>query len=134
MKKKIITKIKSILKFILEAIIFVVAWILILPITLINIVAVAFKYKSIRGYFLSTASSIDRWGNREFRTLWNLVLINKYSNNHFGSIEETISSVLGKNQRHKTLTLLGKILVFILDKLDKDHCKESINDNVEYFK
>ena len=42
----------------------------------------------------------------------------------FGNVNETISSALGKNQRDKTLSWFGKGICFILDKLDKDHCKK----------
>ena len=43
-------------------------------------------------------------------------------------MEETISSVLGKNQRDNTLSFAGKVLVFILDTIDKNHCKKSIKE------
>lgn len=46
----------------------------------------------------------------------------------FGDFRETISSVLGKNQRDGTLSKKGEILVSILDFIDKDHCKKSINN------
>jgi len=46
----------------------------------------------------------------------------------FGKTGETISSALGKNQRDNTLTNCGKILVTILDFLDKNHCKKSIKE------
>lgn len=46
----------------------------------------------------------------------------------FGKVQETISSVLGKNQRDGTLTALGKLIAGMLDFLDPDHCKESIQD------
>lgn len=42
-----------------------------------------------------------------------------------------ISSVLGKNQRDKTLSSTGKVLAGILDFIDKDHCKESIEELTE---
>ena len=48
----------------------------------------------------------------------------------FGKRKETISSVLGKNQRDKTLTFTGKAIAFILDKIDKNHCQKSIDDLV----
>lgn len=78
-----------------------------------------------KGYFRSTAVNLDKFGNREFRTLWNETL-RKKSGYKFGNPEETISSALGKNQRDKTLTNAGKSLAWILDTLDKDHCVKSI--------
>ena len=56
--------------------------------------------------------------------LFNKVLINE-KGYRFGDIRETISSVLGKNQRDKTLTKTGKVLVWVLD---KNHCEKSIED------
>ena len=85
------------------------------------------KYGNTKGYFRSTALSIDIWANREFRTLWNDKL-RIDSGYEFGKENETISSALGKNQRDKTLTICGKILVTILDFLDKNHCKKSIKE------
>ena len=79
------------------------------------------------GYFKSSAVNLDRFGNSEFRTLFNLTL-KKKEGYKFGNMEETISSVLGKNQRDNTLSFAGKVLVFILDTIDKNHCKKSIKE------
>ena len=103
-------------------ILFIIAYVLYLPLTLVNWLFV--KDKS--GYFKSSAVNLDKFGNREFRTLFNKVLIN--DNGHrFGDIEETISSVLGKNQLTGTLTKCGLVLVWILDKIENDHALKSIN-------
>ncbi len=101
---------------------FLIAYILFLPLSIINYLVV----KNKKGYFKSSAISLDKFGNREFRTLLNktLRLENGYK---FGRIEETISGVLGKNERDKTLTTTGKILVWILDKIDKNHAFKSID-------
>ena len=110
------------MKVIAHIIFFVIAWLLILPLTIINFFLVHDK-----GYFLSTARSIDVWANYKFRTLWNFELINDgvayYS---FGIKYETISSALGKNKRIKSLSNAGKILVFILDTIDKNHTENAI--------
>ena len=111
----------------MNLLLFLVAWILILPLTVWNLIVVYQKYGNTKGYFRSTALSIDIWANFEFRTLWNTKLrIN--GGYEFGKIGETISSALGKNQRDKTLTICGKILVAILDFLDKNHCIKSIKE------
>jgi hypothetical protein len=101
---------------------FGIAYVLFLPLTVINYWFV----KNKRGYFKSSAISLDRFGNREFRTLFNKVLIldNGYQ---FGDISETISSVLGKNEKDNTLTKAGKWLVWVLDKIDKNHAAKSID-------
>jgi hypothetical protein len=101
-------------------ILFIIAYILYLPLTVINWLFV--KEKS--GYFKSSAVNLDKFGNREFRTLFNKTLANGH---RFGDINETISSVLGKNQLTRTLTGLGKALVWILDKIDNNHAIKSID-------
>ena len=100
---------------------FIIAYILFLPLTIFNALNVRKK-----GYFKETAINLDRFGNREFRFSLNKYLIHKDSIDKFGDIRETISSVLGKNQEKKQLTKLGYIICCILDDLDKDHCKNSI--------
>lgn len=105
-------------------ILFLIAYILLLPLTIINFIVVWNK-----GYFRSTAISIDKFANREFRATWNKFLITKQGYK-FGNELETISSALGKNQRDKTLTKIGRILCSILDTIDKEHCKKSINNNI----
>ena len=101
---------------------FLIAYILFLPLSLINFLVV----KNKKGYFKSSAINLDKFGNREFRTLLNLTLRIE-SGYKFGDMKETISGVLGKNERDKTLTTTGKYLVFILNKLDKNHCLKSID-------
>ncbi len=44
----------------------------------------------------------------------------------FGNPNEAISSTLGKNEKNNTLSLIGKGLVWLLNLIDKDHCKKSI--------
>lgn len=105
-------------------ILYILAYILLLPITIINFLVVWNK-----GYFKSTALSIDIFANREFRASWNKFLI-KPDGYSFGKMNETISSALGKNQRENTLTKTGIILCWILDKIDKDHCQKSINNEI----
>lgn len=105
-------------------ILFIIAYVLYLPLTVVNWLFV--KEKS--GYFKSSAINLDKFGNREFRTLFNKTLIND-KGHRFGNIEETISSVLGKNQLTGTLTNIGKVLVWILDKIENDHSLKSIDKN-----
>jgi len=100
---------------------FVIAYVLYLPLSFVN----WFFVDNKRGYFLSSAINLDKFGNREFRTLWNKTLINN-KGHKFGDINETISSVLGKNQLTGTLTKFGNILVWILDKIDNNHALKSI--------
>ena len=107
-----------------------VAIILYVPLTIINTILVLSKYgwkfKTIDNYFYQTAVDIDRFANRNFRTLWNETL--QRNGYQFGDERETVSSALGKNKRDNTLTQTGKILCFILDRLDENHCIKSIKE------
>ena len=98
-------------------------WVILTP---INWIIVTFKHGLSNQYFRETAVDIDKFGNRNFRTFFNTTM--KIKDGYaFGNVNETISSVLGKNQRDKTLSWFGIIICFILDWLDEDHCKNSIN-------
>ena len=101
----------------------------IVPMTIINRHYVAEKNGSTYGYWQSTAKNIDIWANKEFRATWNAKLIIP-SGYKFGIEGETISSALGKNELMGTLTKEGKILVKILNRLEKNHCILWINNDV----
>lgn len=119
-------KMKKVFKFLGGLFLFVLAYVLFLPLSLLNFVILLFKCSAGK-YFLSSATNLDRFANYEFRTLFNLTL-KKKQGYEFGNFEDTISSVLGKNQRDKKLSVTGKVLAWILDKIDKDHCKKSIKE------
>lgn len=104
----------------------VLAWLLFLPLTIWNYWYVENK----SGYFFSSALNLDIYANREFRTLWNKRLITADSKHKFGKVGESISSVLGKNERDGTLTKEGKKLVSLLNRIDKNHSFKSIQDNI----
>ena len=111
----------------MNLLLFIIAWILIPPLTVWNLIIVNQKYGNTKGYFRSTALSLDIWANFELRTLWNTKLrIN--GGYEFGKIGETITNALGKNERDNTLSKIGKLLVKILDFLDKNHCQKSMKD------
>ena len=112
------------MKWLIDILLFLIAYLLFLPLSIANFIILCFK-GGAKGYFLSSALSLDIYANREFRTLWNNTLRKPYSY-EFGKVGETISSVLGKLQRDNQLTITGKCLVFILDTLDKNHCFKSI--------
>lgn len=75
----------------------------------------------------SLALGLDQIGNAVCRDMFNRLLIEK-DGYKFGKVQETISSVLGKNERDWTLSLGGLLLVIVLDSIDKDHCRNSIQD------
>lgn len=88
-----------------------------------------FKWKRLSGYFRTLAVGIDRFGNHHFQSLFNYLFVaeNGYQ---FGNFNETVSSALGKNEHFGKLTKSGKILVAVLNLLDKNHCQKSINWNI----
>lgn len=84
-----------------------------------------FTWKRLSGYWRTFAIAVDRFGNYQYRSLWNRFLRTD-SGYEFGDFRETISSALGKNQRYETLTKLGNLLANILDFIDENHCEKSI--------
>jgi hypothetical protein len=106
-------------------ILFVIALILIFFLTIVNYWYVENK----KGYFLSTAKNLDIFANREFRAFWNSVLIES-DGYQFGKEGETLSSALGKNQRLEKLKPKGRWLVRQLNRIDENHCLESINEAI----
>lgn len=110
--------------------------------------------------FLLIALSIDRLGNVIAKDLFNVYFLKNENCYKFGNTKETISSAAGKNILYSkstkvskySLTLnfyffewkvynfsyfkysnfrfFGNLLVNILDHLDKNHCLNSIDNNV----
>ena len=155
--KNILAFLKDVATFALHVALFYIAYKMVAPLIVACLIAVWYKYGSVKGYFLNSAASLDRWGNSEFRTLWNLTLIKSSSEYLFGNIFETISSVLGKNERasqvvlvnyriyywwkkykvyrHRKFiktdyTLIGIGLNRFLWMCDYNHCIKSINDKI----
>lgn len=87
-------------------------------------------FKRLNEHFLYIATSIDANGNVVCEDLFDLVLI-KSNSYQFGNRKETVSSVLGKNQRDKTLTWVGWGLANLLNLIQKNHCLISIDNDVE---
>ena len=97
----------------------------------VNIWNARFKKALLRfdNQLMDIAVSIDATGNTVCDDLFNLIMISK-EGYQFGNRKETISSVLGKNQRDHTLIFCGILLSLILDTINKDHCKISIDEKV----
>lgn len=94
----------------------------------------------VYGFFETSTKDFDRFNyqiayakdccaNVQMQYLFSALFITKIGY-HFGNINESISSVLGKNERDGTLTNVGKLLVYILDFFDKNHCQKSIDNNI----
>jgi 8-oxo-dGTP diphosphatase len=76
-----------------------------------------------------TARSIDVFFNVVGSDIMIDTLIKK-GGYKFGNPKETISSVIGKNDRMGTLTRLGRFIRWSLDKIEEDHCKDAIHDEL----
>ena len=111
------------MKVIIGFILFIIALGLMFILTLVNFFIVWDK-----NYFRDTALSLDRFGNREFRTLFNKILI-KENGYQFGNPLQTISEVLGYNELNKTYTKLGLFIIKFLNFIDKNHCQKAIDNN-----
>ena len=74
------------------------------------------------------AISKDQYGNGLGKYLFNSLLITKLSKNKFGNIDETISSVIGKNKINNTLTWLGIKVDFILNLFEENHSIKAIDE------
>lgn len=82
-------------------------------------------YKELDNYLFKCAIAEDQRGNTYLSKLFNDVLI-KVGGHRFGNPDETISSVLGKNQLTGTLTVFGRALNWVLNKIEEDHSIKSI--------
>lgn len=127
--KKVLLDIKNTLLNILLAFVAVVLFFVLTPVSLLYVMF-KFGWRNFKGYFLSQAIAIDRFGNYNFRAILNATMRKSGGTMH-GDFRETISSVLGKNKLSKDLSAAGLILAWILDLLDKDHCIKSINNNLD---
>jgi len=78
-----------------------------------------------KDYCMNIAGALDQLGNVVMGPVFNLILIKK-SKFKFGDKDETISSVLGRNQIDNKLRYLGKRLVALLDWIEEDHSIKSI--------
>lgn len=107
---------------------FLIAIILFLPLTILNWLLVCFRYGLKNDYFKQTAIHLDVFGNMNLRTLLNSTLITKNTNLKFGEKQVTISATLGYNEYYNTLTKTGKVICWILDKIDKRHCYKAAID------
>jgi len=79
-------------------------------------------------YLYKIALGIDQLGNVVCARLFNFFLID-IEGHQFGNEDETISSVLGKNKRTNTLTLFGIALDMFLEKIDKNHNLDAIEED-----
>lgn len=85
--------------------------------------------KRPKNYFWRIAISLDQLGNVICAEPMNSIFLNERAKDFFGNPDETISSVLGKNQVNESLSISGKILVNLLSSLDENHSIKSIEED-----
>ena len=95
-------------------------------ISIIVAIVLILKGKAKDTYFREVAIMIDATGNVMCQYVLNAMFIKRMAY-PFGKRYETISSVLGKNQRDKTLIWFGQLMCNILNKFEKNHCLNSID-------
>lgn len=83
------------------------------------------SFKEVNKYFFKIAVSVDQLGNVMAASMLNDMLI-KHDGYKFGDEDETISSVIGRNMKSNTLTIAGRVVRYVLDKIEYNHCINSI--------
>ena len=101
-----------------------VMFLLSLPIAIFYVI-----FDVVSNLLFRVAVVIDMTGNVLGEEIFNDLLIQE-NGYKFGNRKETISSVLGKNQRDNTLSGAGVTLCNILDTIDTNHCMKSIDEMV----
>lgn len=84
-------------------------------------------YRGRSAFLMRVAVSVDQLGNVVGARLFNIALIKK-SGWQFGNEDETISSVLGKNNMLGQLKPMGRWLGRLLDSIDTNHLAKSIEE------
>jgi len=102
----------------------IILFVLFLPVGLVY----AMLRKGRNEYFYNVAYGIDQLGNIVMQHAFNKWMISD-DGFKFGNPDETVSSELGKNKKIGRLTKSGKFLDKILEKLDKGHSIDSIEED-----
>lgn len=85
-------------------------------------------FKTRSKWYYDMAFALDIFGNVACQYLFNVTLT-KQIGHAFGNPKETVSYALGMNYYLNNLTFLGKALVWILDKIEKDHVQKAVKNN-----
>lgn len=79
--------------------------------------------KGFKGYIGGVGDAISQLGNASLYPLLNLMVAP--GGHPFGNVDETMSSVMGKNIQSGTC-LLCKYICKVLSLFDNQHCKDAI--------
>ena len=104
---------------------------IIIPLALLYALFYTWKSKNnivefLENVLLKYSIGLDQIGNATCYIFLNNVIIKNDTIHSFGNIDETISSVIGKNKLQGNLTICGRILDYILNLIDNNHSIKSI--------
>lgn len=112
----------------MNALLTLVAFVLVATLTPIGIVfTILFRPFHVKHYFYQIAVSLDQLGNVTCQWLLNATLI-KVGGLCFGNEDQTVSYVLGRNKETNTLSLIGKVLVKVLNQCDTNHVENAVKN------
>lgn len=112
----------------MNAILTLVAFILVVLFTPFSILwTIIFKFKNLSKYWWAFAIALDQLGNVTCQYTLNFVFIKK-NGVLCGNEDQTISYVIGINKQQGTLTLAGKGLAKILNKLEENHVEKAVEN------
>lgn len=86
-------------------------------------------WRNYCSHYLIVAYCNDTFANVWGKHFFNRTMIKK-DGYKFGNRKETLSSVYGKNQLLQRLRDLGAFIVKVLDKLDRNHSINSIDETI----
>lgn len=87
------------------------------------------NFKKISKYFHDVAFSIDQLGNTMGAPIMNDVLLKDSNVYPYGDMDKTISHCTGVNEKNNNLTRWGRLLAWILNKIDPNHTtKAAVNE------
>ena len=98
-----------------------------------TVIKLILKPKTLNKYFYQLAIGNDQMGNIACQYLFGDALLRKHTFVYFGNPDETISSVLGKAKRCRSLNKSGQLLANLLDAIDKNHVTKSIEEDEGYY-
>lgn len=110
--------------FILLIIAKVLSWILFPIGWMYSLITFRLKLSRLNEYAFTIALSLDQLGNVVLANIMNDFLI-KSEGYKFGNPDDTISAVLGVNKLKGTLSLAGKAISYILNKVDNNHVEKA---------
>ena len=95
---------------------------------------VRFKFQgglnALGEWMAKIALSIDQSGNVVSGKMFE-ILLTKRDPHPFGNEDDTISYVIARNKYKGKLNILGRFIGWILDKIDTDHLRKSIQSKIQ---